>query len=524
MRRTVTLLSSALFVLAAVMAHPGSAQSLLKDLIPGAHPASLSPEQYTDVNGTMFFLARTGNPANHQIWKSDGTAEGTVKVKDSIAITNLGGVVTFQTHMNGFLYYTVSTNPAVSSQLWKTDGFVTAQVENFTYQNGKGISPKNFIATGNKLFFQMAINNGLELWVTDGTEAGSREVINLDPGTSNGVQYNGTQEATMIAYKDRVYFAGETSLSNYELFASDGTAAGTLLVKELAAGTFKQGAPGNWKIYNNELYFTGSDGTRSSLWKTDGTTTTQLTTTVSAGSMVIFKKALYFIAGIDLWKTDGTIPGTVFVYDSAIVSGFSGATEDYLYTSFARFKPVAPYYDYFYYKTDGTTAGTHPVSYEEFNRSSFLLLGNKMYKALVENATNYTSTLWASEGSSVGAKIVTGYVGYPFIFKDKVYFSNHETATGYELWVYDPSAPVTGSEEIKLSKGLDIYPNPSSGLFTIRDTDNRQIEYAVYTLRGEKVQEISETTSIDLTNEPKGFYFVNIKTGSGNYTKKILVH
>ncbi len=48
-------------------------------------PAGSEPENLTDVNGTLFF-----NDQFSQLWKSDGTAAGTVLVKD--IINSPGGI------------------------------------------------------------------------------------------------------------------------------------------------------------------------------------------------------------------------------------------------------------------------------------------------------------------------------------------------------------------------------------------------------------------------------------------------
>ena len=53
---------------------------MVKDIIPGP-TASSYPSDLTNVNGALFFAAYTGVDG-WELWKSDGTAAGTVLVKD----------------------------------------------------------------------------------------------------------------------------------------------------------------------------------------------------------------------------------------------------------------------------------------------------------------------------------------------------------------------------------------------------------------------------------------------------------
>jgi hypothetical protein len=68
-----------------------------------------------------------------------------------------------------------------------------------------------------------------------------------------------------------------------------------------------------------------------------------------------------------------------------------------------------------------------------------------------------------------------------------------------------------------------IYPNPTSGQFTVEGADIARVE--VYNLVGQKVFEAeSQKATIDATNWNKGIYLVNITSQSGAIeTKKLVV-
>jgi ELWxxDGT repeat protein len=87
---------------------------LVKDITPGV--ISSSPRLLTNVNGTLFFWAGAAN--QEKLWKSDGTANGTVLVKD----INPGGGSTLQslTNVNGTLFFGASDSNGI--ELWKSDG------------------------------------------------------------------------------------------------------------------------------------------------------------------------------------------------------------------------------------------------------------------------------------------------------------------------------------------------------------------------------------------------------------------
>ena len=80
---------------------------LVKDILGGS--SGSFPSYLTNVNGTLFFGANDGSHGN-ELWKSDGTAAGTVMVKDIRA----GGSASDPwelTNVNGALSFAPSTRP-----------------------------------------------------------------------------------------------------------------------------------------------------------------------------------------------------------------------------------------------------------------------------------------------------------------------------------------------------------------------------------------------------------------------------
>ena len=66
-----------------------------------------------------------------------------------------------------------------------------------------------------------------------------------------------------------------------------------------------------------------------------------------------------------------------------------------------------------------------------------------------------------------------------------------------------------GNTSISESKKLFVYPNPSTGIFTISSAANIE----VYNIVGELILFENNATSIDITASPKGMYFVKLNGG-----------
>jgi hypothetical protein len=72
---------------------------------------------------------------------------------------------------------------------------------------------------------------------------------------------------------------------------------------------------------------------------------------------------------------------------------------------------------------------------------------------------------------------------------------------------------------------LLVYPNPGNGLININTNFFKETEVVVYNALMEKVADVSitqNTTSIDLTQYPDGFYLIRVRSSNGNYSLKYL--
>jgi len=89
------------------------------------------------------------------------------------------------------------------------------------------------------------------------------------------------------------------------------------------------------------------------------------------------------------------------------------------------------------------------------------------------------------------------------------------------------STVTTGVSEINTDDSfVEIYPNPSSGKFTIGLVKGGTVNLEIINLIGEKIYSATVTnqiSDIDLTAFSKGIYFVRINSEGKNYTRKIII-
>ncbi|WP_428303952.1 ELWxxDGT repeat protein [Lacipirellula sp.] len=187
--------------------------------------------------------------------------------------------------------------------------------------------PTSLTKVGETVFFtteRISFSDRESLWKIDPTthealllktfSASSDGILNL----ARAVEFNGS-----------LYFTANDGASGFELWKSDGTAAGTALVKDTIAGV-TGGSPTSLTNANGVLYFVVSDGSTTpsrpiQLWKSDGTTagTTAVTNignslgTIGVGdsytkvtrSITAVGSEIYFVAngtgGVELWRSDG---------------------------------------------------------------------------------------------------------------------------------------------------------------------------------------------------------------------------
>jgi ELWxxDGT repeat protein len=279
---------------------------MVKDLQPGSVWGI--PQMLTVLTDKLLFV---GNDAVYgdEWWVSDGTTLGTTMVKD-INSGIFGGVYFDSTRvptlMDGAVYF--QGNDRISPddiELWKTDGTSdgTVRVKNINANMSGNLSsePEQFTLVNGTLFF--IANDGVsgkELWKSDGTEGGTIRVKDINPATDH---YTG-KPGYLTAVGGVLYFSGDDGTTGYELWKSDGTVDGTMRVKDINPGG-AGGYPRGFTPLGSLVFFSADDGSHGEeFWVTDGTEgNTRLFRDLNAGS----------------GGADGSYPGDWTVYKARII-------------------------------------------------------------------------------------------------------------------------------------------------------------------------------------------------------------
>ena len=187
----------------------------------------------TDVGGTLFFLANDGLNGR-ELWTSDGTEAGTVLVKD-IRPAQYTSDADWLTDVGGTLFFTAEDG-VHGEELWTSDGTEAGTVLVKDINPGSaGDSPYSLTEVGGTLYF--AANDdvhGHELWTTDGTEAGTVLVKDISPDDSGYYSYDGPSWLTDVG--GNLFFAVDDDVHGEEVWESDGTEAGTTMVNDINQG------------------------------------------------------------------------------------------------------------------------------------------------------------------------------------------------------------------------------------------------------------------------------------------------
>jgi len=134
-----------------------------------------------------------------------------------------------------------------------------------------------------------------------------------------------------VLFNGKYYFEGDNGTDDDELFVSDGTAAGTMMLKDINPDGNSN--PKEFTIFKDELYFICEVSTGDQIWKTDGTADgTVMAVEPFTGDdgdisyLKVYNDQLFFSAtdgtnGVELWSYDGTTAAMVKDLDGAATDG-----------------------------------------------------------------------------------------------------------------------------------------------------------------------------------------------------------
>ncbi|WP_456438052.1 ELWxxDGT repeat protein [Psychroserpens sp.] len=558
-------------------------------------------ENMINLDGVAIFNGNDGyNWHGNELWRSDGTEMGTYMIKDINLEGNTGSSPLNLFDYNGTLLFSAD-NGEQGRELWKTDDGINVTMIDDINPDNQFSNPSSFVEFNGLVYFKAETKEkGNELWKTDGTAAGTELVKDINPDAEDGM--NSSSFGNIAVLNNKLYFFANEGTNGFELWESDGTNAGTMIVKDINTGANNSMRNGEIIVYNNELFFNADDGNVGfEFWKSDGTQAGTVllkdihsTFSGSPDTFILFNNLIYFKAnslsqGTEVWMSDGTSGGTVLVMDikpgvqgsspgKFTVSGsnlfftasgsngtevwrtdgsstvevkdinngsngsFPGVLTDHNGTLFFSANDGSNGYEL--WKTDGTNVGTilvKDINATGANQSSNITEmvsfgGSLLFGAADVNQNN--KELWRSDGTNAGTVLFQdinpsmeafGNGSNPknfLVVGRKLYFNANNGSIGEELWTLDQSALSIDEEEIRVSN-ITLFPNPVKDSFQL-STNNLVVESVeIYSLLGRKIASFPKanlpTNGVyNITNLPTGIYIVKIKTDHMSISKKIL--
>ena len=490
---------------------------MVKNIYPGFMFAGVAnnsePRYLTNVNGLLYFTANDGINGR-ELWKSDGTEAGTVMVKDINTYNNVSDSssdAAMLTDVNGVLYFTCN-NIDNGYELWKSDGTANGTVmikDIYTGNNINGLPnssvPYSLTNVNGTLFFAAGdAINGTELWKSDGTAAGTVIV-----GGRTGAQNSIGSYPNMTNVNGILYYAGYGQSNNrdVELWKSDGTDAGTVLVKDIFPGNnafyANSSSPHNLTNVNGTLFFSACDSEINTnnqnfeLWKSDGTSAgTVKVKEIRAGingssprGLANANGFLYFsandgIIGREIWKSDGTEAGTTLIKDLSADAGNSDPNEFTYLNGSTYFVASDGIIGRQIFKTDGTANGT---------------IGINILNLVGDPPSNLIDV------------------------NEKLFFTASLGAFGKEWWVLNTNSLSTAENTIKESEFL-IFPNPVQNILTIQKSENLNIDkITISDLTGKKVlEQNSNFSTVNVEKLQNGMYLLQLFSEGKYNTSKFI--
>jgi ELWxxDGT repeat protein len=495
MKKTFTALSLALS-----LAIVSQAQLLVADGVPGSFGSG--PAYITLLGSNMYFMGYDTSTNGKELWKSDGTAAGTHILKD--IYPGKANSTPYSLAVIGSRIYFQADDGVNGIEPWYTDGTTagTQLLKNIA-SGSTGSKPFNFTEVGSYVYFNVLNGTQRVLCKSDGTSANTNiipgysdvySMIALDAnnllfmakGPSGGKELYRINNATSVVTKvkeinpsgdafplgiyseiinhgGKFYFNANNGVDGFELWVSDGSDAGTFMVKDMNPAPFGHGTAQNFISVASQLFFLANTPTEGlELWVSDGTTAgTRLVKDINPGSAsgpsisskgLAYHGKLYFSAnngvdGFELWESDGTNAGTKMLKD------------------------INP-----------TGSAYHQEA---------VVCNDRMYFSLDDGTHGYE--FWLSDGTDTGTRMVSDFLlgadsqspGELTVIGTDIFYSGTDVVHGRELWklatidTTSSDTTTTISRVFQNTKNINCYPNPCSEQCTIDLSSLPQANYQI---------------------------------------------
>lgn len=319
-----------------------------------------------------------------------------------------------------------------------------------------GQGPSEVTRVGDRVFFAADdAEAGRELWVSDGTEGGTRRVKDLWPGPT------GSEPQSLADFNGVLYFAASDPEHGRELWRSDGTPEGTVLVEDLDPGVEGTSPDDLTRGGDGGLYFVAHfQGLVTKLMRSNGGAgAVELARVPAEGgileSLTPMGRQLIFVMGHlhepmkHLVVTDGNAP--VLVSEFFDVSGLTVMGQQ-LYFNGATGEAGT---DAELWRSDGSAEGTHQVRDIQAGEASssprsLTVLGARLF--FTADDGEHGRELWVSDGTFEGTRLFADLAPVApgaspeelASLQGNLFFSAEGPERGREPWVSNGTPEGTG--------------------------------------------------------------------------------
>ncbi|QDV40809.1 PA14 domain protein [Stieleria neptunia] len=274
-------------------------------------------------------------PVGRELHKTDGTTAGTVLIDDFV--TDGSANPSELTESGGLLYFSADEPVGSGRELWVSNGTQSGTMRLIDSQPGSDEygapldgDPQNLTDIGGTLFFTTIDGTvDRELWASNGTALTTRPIANINPGTQSA----DVQQFTPVG--DLLYFVADDGINGEAVWRADPTSQTVTMVADVTASSI-DAVSGLAKFGSGVVFYNSIAGSGGGMYYHDGSQTTQFMagTPVAVnldGTMFVENPAdnrVYFVtndaaSGEELWSSDGTLAGTAIVQD--LNSGNTGS-------------------------------------------------------------------------------------------------------------------------------------------------------------------------------------------------------
>ncbi len=289
-------------------------------------------------------------------------------------------------------------------------------------------APASLAVVGNSVFFTADDGvHGRELWKTNRTTGRTALVKDIRPGS---VVYDEYSPNELTAVGDSLFFVHDDGVHGRELWRSDGSRAGTVLLKDIV--------PGSKFSYPTRLTAVGD--------------------------------ALAFESGYAVWWSDGTAAGTAPLTGTTAQTSVSRPDQLTAADGLLFFTGEDAEHGSELWVSDGTVAGTHVVDLRPGSASSSPTILGRFGDRVVVSADDgeHGFEPWTSDGTEAGTTLVGdlnpgGYDSSPSYTADAqgtLFFTAVDGVHGREVWSSDGTRD--GTAMVK-----DVQPDPESTNYTV---------------------------------------------------------